>query len=285
MAKHPGIIDKVNYVVRFMENPCNAPWVVYFELAGPPLGKAIITLLSFGMDDIIRGFFKPKGLRSGRHGRRGRRGKGGKFRLPEIGEEIGKRLPGAEEAKGRSVTQGVKNLWLIDGVLQRVLYYWLIVDVTATFFYDWATLINESAYCRSQPYGAGLWQNGEFFLVGLAGWTAYLAPNVIYARGACQFNVGEIAVGPGNWTVILASNMSIDALVPQVYELAISETPSPAQIVGSSGIVGIPAGGSGQAIATFDCVGPKTLYAMHRCGSGGLRIDTSDVVLFEGRTN
>lgn len=140
----PTWLDKVNFIRRFIASPCEVPWAVYFETGKKASTNLIVTLLSFGMDDIVRGFFKPKGLRSQRHGRKGRKGGPSKAAVPEIGEMIGQNVGGAEDMKGRSVQQGVKNLWIIDGAIQRGLYYWLIVDAVTTFAYDWLSGIAES---------------------------------------------------------------------------------------------------------------------------------------------
>ena len=56
----PSFIDKVNGIVKFIQNPCIAPWVVYVELAAPAAGKAVLTLLDFGFDDVVRGALRPK---------------------------------------------------------------------------------------------------------------------------------------------------------------------------------------------------------------------------------
>ena len=76
MPRPPSWLDQINTVVKFIDNPCDAPWAVYFETALAPAGRALLTLLTFGLDDVIRGFARPKGLRSGRHGRRGKRSSG-----------------------------------------------------------------------------------------------------------------------------------------------------------------------------------------------------------------
>ena len=149
MAKQPGFFEQINYIKKFVSNPCDAPWTVYVELFFPALGKALLMILAFGMDDVLRGFFRPKGVRGPWHRRRGRKGKA-RFRgIPEIGEAIGSRLPGAEEVRGRSVSQGVKHMWMVDGVLQRILWYWLLVDVVVEGLYQWTSMINKTEFCTA----------------------------------------------------------------------------------------------------------------------------------------
>lgn len=185
MARAPGIIDKVNAVLKYFENPCDAPWTIYFETALPALGEAIITVLSFGFDDVVRGALRPGGLRSGRHFR-GRKGGGGLGRaIPEVGEMLGAMLPGAKAAKQRSVTQGVKNLWLLDGVIQRALWYWLVADVTATFAFEWTSAINESRFCQAQGVGAALSKDhgGVVCFSTANAWTTPPIEQIVYQTG------------------------------------------------------------------------------------------------------
>lgn len=152
MPKPPAFLDKVQGIVDFVEDPCHAPWLVYLQLARPALGNAVITLLSFGMDDVFRGWVKPSNLKPLRGfrrfrggGRRGGRGGG----IPEIGEMIGKHLPGAGGLNQATYGGTTRFIWTIDGAIQRVLWYWLVLDVTVTFFYDWASAVQESRFCRA----------------------------------------------------------------------------------------------------------------------------------------
>ncbi len=149
----PGYFDKVNYVIDSWTRGCEAPWFIYVETMGPAALKAFITLMTFGWDDVARGFFRPRGLRSQRHRRKGKKtGRLARF-FPEIGEEIGKRLPGATEVKGRFYGHGEKALWLIDGVIQRGLFWWLIADVTIDFAFNWTSLLYESDFCKDDGLG------------------------------------------------------------------------------------------------------------------------------------
>lgn len=183
--KPPGFIDKVNGIINFAQNPCNAPWYLYAETALPAAGKAVLTLLDFGFDDVVRGALRPRGLRSHGHTRGRKRGGGGSRGIPEIGELIGSQIPGAETAKGRQVSQGVRHLWIVDGVIQRLLWYWLVVDVTVDFFYNWSSAIMQTEFCSKIGSGsaaANTGFEGEFLAVANA-WTGVVANNVIYETG------------------------------------------------------------------------------------------------------
>lgn len=146
-------VDQVQSIVKFFEDPCQAPWSVYLELALAPAGHVALELLSFGLDDVIRGYFRPRGIyRRGRTGILAR--KFGKYAgIPELGEMLGSHLPGAETVKGRVVSHGVKVMWIVDGVLQRILFWWMVADLLTDFLYEWTSAINKTEYCQSRCRG------------------------------------------------------------------------------------------------------------------------------------
>ena len=63
-----------NAVVDYFESDCHPDWHVYVETLFPALGKAVLVLLSFGLDDVLRGYLRPAGGRGfGGLGRASRR--------------------------------------------------------------------------------------------------------------------------------------------------------------------------------------------------------------------
>lgn len=171
--KPPGYIDKVNGVMSYLEHTCDLNWMLYLELAAPAAGHALLTLVEFDFADVVRGALRPRGLRSHRHGRRGRRGGRGLPGIPEFGELIGKNIPGSNDYRGRQVSAGAKQLWILDGVIQRLLWYWLVVDVTIDFFYEWSSAIMQSEYCHEEYTNHCHWQSADdatFFKGGEPDW-------------------------------------------------------------------------------------------------------------------
>lgn len=210
MPKAPSWIDKVNFIEDFVQNPCDVPFLLYAKAAYKPAGKALLSLLSFGMDDVARGFFRPKGLRSGRHGRKGRSARKGRGKkrigsIPEIGEEIGKRIPGARKA-GDPVEDAAKMLWKVDGVIQRGFYYWMIADVTTTFFYDWASAIVDARpdQCGQEPRFYR--RVPEFGGVGVQPWWPLQATELVWWEDIQGSNTGA-NLGPGLWNVVVAATV------------------------------------------------------------------------------
>jgi len=145
--------DKVNYVIDSWVQTCDVPWYIYVETAAPAALEAFITLLTFGWDDVARGYFRPKGL----GGKRYKKGKGkAKWKpkgFPELGELIGSNLPGAEEQKGKKWGNFGKTLWRVDTAVQQVLFWWLVIDVTIDFAFNWTSLLNEATTDNLPGYG------------------------------------------------------------------------------------------------------------------------------------
>lgn len=187
-------INQVQSVIRFFEDPCEAPWTVYFELALEPAGDVVLELLTFGLDDIVRGYFRPRGIyRRGRQGILARRI--GRFlNIPEIGEMVGSHLPGAQTIRSRTVSQGVRFLWIVDGVLQRGLFWWMIADLLTEFLYEWTSSVAETEFCRSTNAGAFCCpvQTGDAFTS--LGWST-IGPDLMN----CEKAWGNIVTGGSSY--------------------------------------------------------------------------------------
>ena len=147
---------KWNRAINFAMQPCEVPFSVYIETLRPAAGRALITLLTFGIDDVARGMFRPKGVYN--NCRRGRKKRSASsVYLPEFGEEIGKRLPGAEGIKSRSFGTIEKRLWILDGISQRVFFWLMVGDIITDFVYDWATGVYREGFCKTAGRATGLW--------------------------------------------------------------------------------------------------------------------------------
>lgn len=163
----------LNHITNLVLNPCGASPYIYAETALPAVGKLVVALLDFGVDDILRGAIRPKNLRIGSHIRsrgKGRRRGGG---IPEVGELLGTAFF-PEELRDRKVSNGLKAMWLLDGVIQRGLYYLMIIDLAEDFFYNWSTAVMASSCDASNPSSIQICEsvpNATFFSLANA-WTS-----------------------------------------------------------------------------------------------------------------
>lgn len=149
----------LNAVIDFVEYGCFPNWTVWVTTLRPAAGHMVLQFLDFGLNDILRGYFRPTGIRGvgaiGRvpvRSRRRPKTKAGRLwrraEIPELGNEIGKALPGSELFRARKVTGAETYLWTIDAGLQRFMWWWLVADVTDDFITEWTTGIMESEDCR-----------------------------------------------------------------------------------------------------------------------------------------
>lgn len=183
-----------NAIIEFYESGCRPTWDVYVKLLWPATGSLVMALLGFGLSDVLIGYFRPGGLR--RIGRRnvqtpkGRKGKRlgiGRYfnwiKIPEIGNEFGKILPGSELIRGIPV--GTPEVWFWGGinVIERGLWYWLIADITEDFIIHWSTAILESKACEDPLSIHCTWETGPQFLGPPGEWHDVGYP---YQVGECK---------------------------------------------------------------------------------------------------
>lgn len=201
----PDFFDKVNYVIDAWSDPCDAPWYIYIETMLPAALEAFITLITFGWDDVARGYFRPRGLNLRRSGKR--KGKWAKRRprFPELGEELGKRLPGADKMKDRKWSSMGKTLWRIDTVAQRALFWWLVADVTNDFAFNWTSLLYETHWCRDPDLGRFSYHSDGFTNIPVDHWwtATFEVEDYEEAPPAWGFNRGFS--GPNGCTVVAAA--------------------------------------------------------------------------------
>lgn len=149
-----------NAIIDFYESDCRPSWDVYVKTLFPALGTLVIAFLSFGLSDILRGYFRPTGTRGFGFLNRGRRVKTGrprtrlgrylgKIKIPEIGNLIGKKLPGATFFRGLPVGNKMNWFWSVSDVFARAGLYWLIADITEDFVINWTTALYHSPECAN----------------------------------------------------------------------------------------------------------------------------------------
>ncbi len=201
---NPDSFDKVNYVIDAWTTGCDAPWYIYVETMKPALLTAFITLITFGWDDVLRGFFRPRGLYKRRTGKR--KGKWSRRipRFPELGNTLGKQLPGASEVRGARWNVLGKTLWRIDGAMEMIRFFWLIAAITEDFAFDWTSLLYESYWCRGTPPGKFSYQTVGFAVVG----SAFVLPAAFtdkdYEMPQPSWNVWRGATGVNPATITAA---------------------------------------------------------------------------------
>jgi len=199
--------DKVNYVIDAWADPCEAPWYIYVESLKPALLSAFITLTTFGWDDIARGYWRPKGQgrRSGK-----KRGKGkpkARRGFPELGELLGENLPGADEIKGRSWSHEGRWMWAVDTAAQRLLFRWMVADVTIDFAYEFTSVLYETGWCRNAHKGRFSWSDTAWKPVQGGAWHEIAIFDKDYEQRPPAWHIDSGFVGNGPATVAYAVSL------------------------------------------------------------------------------
>jgi|DewCreStandDraft_5_1066085.scaffolds.fasta_scaffold06212_5 hypothetical protein len=166
-------VGRLNTVTALWEFSCNAEgtdkWIVLAETLLPAIGEFWLGMVDFDWDDIARNFFRPTGLRyrfkfreGKKRSRKSKLAKAWRYFFPEISELVAAKLPLAGFFRGRKVGNAQRWLWIIDGVAQRVLYNWLLIDLGIDFAYN--TTFNLITNPRCWKGGGGWFQGGPGFL-------------------------------------------------------------------------------------------------------------------------
>jgi len=273
-AKQPGWITKVNYVMDFWSEPCHAPVLVYLELALPALGEAILTWFDFSEADVLRGYARPsRALSAGRRSRRGKRRiryirffralgflRAGFRRVPGLGDDvggwIGRNMPGAKQFKGRSISQGAKYLWIIDDIGQRVLFWFLVVDIGITFAYEWATALKESEFCKQQLIWTFYNTGNGVAISPHTGWGSTGAPFQQWEEGPVDFGFTGGFVFSGTGMIISAYVVENKGPNPFTHEQRIVINYSGGQQIIESGQVAVAVDGQAETLVVAQIKGP-----------------------------
>jgi hypothetical protein len=198
----PTSLDgRVNYVIDHWDVWCDAPLAVYAETLWPAALDLFVGLMTFGMDDVIRGYARPKNLRSRSHGKRSNRGRRRpRLGLPELGDEIGSRLPGARDMHNRKVTDGVRNLWLFDSALQRGLYYYMLADLGTEFAANWTSLLYDTQHCQKALHGRLHAYNNWESILAVGGVSPCMMPIILEQQNGVEWRRSTGSFSPKQWT-------------------------------------------------------------------------------------
>lgn len=169
--------------IRFLRmNPCAASPYIYIETALPVAGEALLQLLTFGLSDVLIGYAHPKLNRGWRRTGKGNddrrelsrdgekrrlRGKG----FPEIGNELGKKLPGSAWIRAAQKSPKFAYFWVPVDIIEHGLFWFMIADIARSSIYNWSSDIFKASCAdrnkkhptdRSGYFGGQTHKNGNF---------------------------------------------------------------------------------------------------------------------------
>lgn len=209
MVDFLGTLNKVEEII---ENPCDGDWWVYVKTAVPAAGNALWMLLIPSPDEILEEYLDPSKTRGrakrGFQGqwRRFTTGGGGKGRgrrggFPDPDGIVAEWLPGRQLFAGRRISALEHIFWTTLNTADRIAWYWLLIDVTSDFIYEWHSGIMESS-CEEEPQpAAGYWSRSAGALPELGG----APPSFGYWTEAYKYGCTQF----GARTIILNSPLTV----------------------------------------------------------------------------
>lgn len=197
-----GILGRLNGIVKFIENPCNEPWMVYVEAAKPWAGKAAMAFLGVDWNQSVRTALSGGELRTGRHLRGGKtinEHEGSKkMAFPDPYEWLGQHWRQAiKDWLDSSATWGSKAIFTVTGQVEHGLWQYMILDQTSEFLYRSLADARHSKYCNRWNGGSAM-RSGPMGALGILGWQAMINGSLKYDSEHVKAPFGAILfVGDG----------------------------------------------------------------------------------------
>ncbi len=181
MGQIDQFTGELNWIVSYYWNGCRTPFTLVIETAKPVAGEIALQLLMFGWEDIVKSFWRPKGLRSGRHGRKRRGGKKGGG-IPSISDLIAETLDPENDLTDHLHKDGNRIWWQLENTLERINYTIMLVDMieTLTFKTILGILTLEATKCEVP--GRGFIQGTNVDIINNGNFYALSVPKIIYVE-------------------------------------------------------------------------------------------------------
>lgn len=171
-------IRKANYVIDWWQNPCSAPFEVYVETALPAFLEVIVFMITLTPQDLIKSHVE----RSTKRGARRR------------AVALGRR--GATKTE-----RALKHFWRIEGLAERGLFWWAVVDLAVDGAYRWTVLMDQTIWCSG---GGSLLTEGHDYAPAISPtWLPFTIPNVIQNTVPWIYLGGGVSVGRGEYHALL----------------------------------------------------------------------------------
>lgn len=262
-------VERGQYIRDHWSEPCGAGWTIYVETAIRASPVIFWALVDFDMVQVVRAFAKPSRQMQRRRGKR-RIGRVSKLLgFGDLGNEAGKRIPGAKQLRGRFVSNGVQHLWHVDEFFQRVLFYYMIADVAFEFGYKWTSLLYDTGACRETLNGFSLWRGSGFGGPGGVGWIGVAGGELRENRNMTPGAPGAEAAGSEAVQWYLSGDIENFNDFSVTWEIVIAEDSSGEKILAGPVTTSIPPGGIGTLSIGYTMPPFKSGVALTRSVTGG----------------
>lgn len=202
---------RLEWILQSLGDICDAPITIWIQKLWPALGHLVLEWYAFDFQNLFVAYLRP-GIfaiegRSGRHwggGEKGKRRTGFGAAWEKLGEYVGwdpsevlgKELWGAEELRARALPPGASFLWVFEGVIEKALYQWMVLDLTTEFVYNWMSAVEQTKYCAASRDAMFYAVCGPYPLLGIFDWDTQGAFHPLKMRNIDFFNgFGVMATG------------------------------------------------------------------------------------------
>jgi hypothetical protein len=92
-------------------------------------------------------------------------------------------------------------------VIERVQFWWMVMDLGTAFLYEWASTVAKTSYCHARDDGVLLARAPGYPLLGIFGWDAMGILDAIKMRNIDFFNGYGVASGVGPGQVLATASL------------------------------------------------------------------------------
>lgn len=159
---NPSFEAKLQFLAKFMMDPCDAPLTVYLELGAPHFGNIIFGLTAPQAIDIAQNIHQPKTLGGCRRKRGGRRGGKPIRGIPSLDDLVADKVNDSRSKPRQTV--GGRKAWLYAGagLLQRAAFQWYAATLAFDEVYNWLSAVQATGFCQAAENGKGRWLNASY---------------------------------------------------------------------------------------------------------------------------
>lgn len=209
---------RLNFIWKQIIDPCDAPITVWLWAFWPAFWHLVLQWYTIDIQQILIAYLRPGfrafGARSKKHWGGGTRGKrpGSKWgKLNPINfdpnDYIGGELLGFDDIPGKGPFPGELWFWTIEGLIERVQFWWMVMDLGTAFLYEWASTVAKTSYCHARDDGVLLARAPGYPLLGIFGWDAMGILDAVKIRNIDFWNGYGVSCGVGPGQVLATAGL------------------------------------------------------------------------------
>lgn len=282
MPLRPPWLDRLQFIMFYAFNPCDAEASLYLEMAKEPVGNLALLLVEPDLSQIVQNLFTPKGLRSKRHGRKGNKdGKNKKGGFPSVDDIVADRIGEGSELPHRKYGMGQRFFFTGMQVADRITWPMVLIDeVTNTAFDTFSGVMLEKKEQCDQI--ARMYRKGGGYIVQeLSGWAALAAGPLDYIVGMNSSFDNNCFVFDGVFSVTVAITWSNPTFSDKQVQCRIVRPGQEPAVEDETSPRTVQPGGTVQTISSARCKGPGVIAWERRSLGGTTVIDKVEVMVLQ----